>query len=432
MTKGVYRAALTPRRWQSEALGRWRESGYRGVVSVVTGGGKTVFAQLCINECRRRWPGCRVIIVVPTLVLADQWHVALQEDLNVPHDDIRCFSGQERGGEGKPINIVVINTGRTVVSDLAQYPETFLIVDECHRAGSAENARAIRGNHVAALGMSATPAREYDDGFATHVTPALGNIVYEYDYRMGLRDGVISPFRLVNVQIPLMRDEARRYQRLTRAAARAYHAMEKGRESSDRLRVLLQRRADVAAVATMRIPVAARIADEHKGCRSLIFHERISAADELNRILKERGYTVGVYHSRLSPGTRRDNLRLFRRGAFDVLVACRSLDEGLNVPNTEVAVVASGTGSRRQRVQRLGRVLRPSSGKERAVIYTLFTTEVERDRLMAEAVHLDGVASVEWRRVEEPPAWKDALEEGDRRVNWDRLGTAASGKQGTV
>ena len=263
---------------------------------------------------------------------------------------------------------------------------------------------------LASLGLSATPVREYDDGFATHIVPALGDIIYEYDYAKGLSDGVISPFRLVNVQIPLLPDEARQYERLTRAAARAYHAMERQGESADRVNVLLQRRAEVSAVATMRIPVAAKIADKHKGSRSLVFHERISAADALVATLSSRGYTVGVYHSRLSPATRRDNIRLFRRGAFDVLVTCRSLDEGLNVPNTEVAIIASATASRRQRIQRLGRVLRPAPGKERAVIYTLFSTDAERRRLAGEAAQLDGVASVEWRKVDGPPGWNGNLE----------------------
>ena len=68
----------------------------------------------------------------------------------------------------------------------------------------------------------------------------------------------------------------------------------------------------------------------------------------------------------------------------------------MNVPETAVAVIASSTASQRQRIQRLGRVLRPSRGKDKAVIYTLFATEQEQKRLTTEAARLEGVASVFW------------------------------------
>jgi superfamily II DNA or RNA helicase len=139
----------------------------------------------------------------------------------------------------------------------------------------------------------------------------------------------------------------------------------------------------------MRIPVAAKIVEQHRGIRTIIFHERIDAATLLWEILKKRNHSVCLYHSRLSPNWRRDNLRLFRQGVFDVLVSCRALDEGMNVPETAVAVIASSTASHRQRIQRLGRVLRPSRGKDKAVIYT-------EKRLQNEAARLEDVASVAW------------------------------------
>lgn len=95
---------------------------------------------------------------------------------------------------------------------------------------------------------------------------------------------------------------------------------------------------------------------------------------------------------------RRENLRLYRRGVFDVLVTCRALDEGFNVPETQVAVVASSTASSRQRIQRLGRVLRPSPGKEEAKIYTIYATQLEQERLLREASALAEVSSVTWMR----------------------------------
>lgn len=70
---------------------------------------------------------------------------------------------------------------------------------------------------------------------------------------------------------------------------------------------------------------------------------------------------------------RRDNLRLYRRGVFDTLVTCRALDEGTNVPETSVAIIAASTASIRQRIQRLGRVLRRAPGKEKATVSIPYT-----------------------------------------------------------
>lgn len=399
MSNHHWKMKIAPREWQTDALARWIEYGYRGVVSVVTGGGKTNFAHLCIQEFKAKEPTAQIIIVVPTLALLDQWYISLQEYLNIPEQDIVCFSGQEKGDEIGCINLVVLNTARAFAASLADYPITFLIVDECHRTGSPENAKALLGTHAATLGLSATPIREYDDGFRTYIKPALGEVIYEYDYMKALADHIISPFQLVNVRVVLLSDEEREYNRLTRAIMRAYRIMEKDGGSEDQIKVLLQRRAQISSMATMRIPVAAKLAEKHQGHRTIVFHERIPAANRLFSILRDRRQRPANYHSRLAPETRRDNLRLFRRGAFDILVTCRALDEGLNVPDTAVAVIASSTASERQRIQRLGRVLRPAPGKDVALIYTLFATEAEKQRLKKEADRLEGITSVVWYKA---------------------------------
>ena len=103
----------------------------------------------------------------------------------------------------------------------------------------------------------------------------------------------------------------------------------------------------------------------------------------------KRGHSATIYHSQVGPSVRRDNLRLFRQGVFDVLVDCRALDEGINIPETQVAIIAAATASERQRIQRLGRVLRPAPGKDAALIYTLYAIEAEASRLANEARDLE-------------------------------------------
>ncbi len=388
---------LAARAWQEQALQDWLLGNMRGVVSVVTGGGKTVFAFLCMHEFRKRHPDGRVIVLVPTMTLLDQWHVGLQEEFCVPPEDIACFSSQEKARRARAVNVLVINTARRKVRELVT-PKTFLIVDECHRAGSPENAKAIQGKFAAALGLSATPKREYDSGFEEYVVPSLGPVIFEYTYTSAHKDGVVTHFDLINVQVAMLPHEKEKYDRLTKRAATLLSRMrsDHSRGSEDHLKRVLQMRAAVSASATMRLPVAARLIEDNRGARAIVFHERVRSAEMLFKTLKKRNHSVCLYHSKIPPEVRRDNLRLFRRGVFDVLISCRALDEGMNVPETTVAIIASSTASRRQRIQRLGRVLRPAKKKDKALIYTLYASKQESERLYKEAVRLEDVARVEW------------------------------------
>ena len=388
---------LTPREWQRIALQRW-QSHNRGIVSVVTGGGKTLFAQLCIIDFEKNYSTGQVLIVVPTTSLLDQWYVSLREDLHVAPSDIGCYSGEEKSKNPKKINLLVINTARKVVSKLAEQADSFLIVDECHRAGSEINAKALKGDYVATLGLSATPHRQYDDGFYQFIEPALGPIIFEYDYVSAHRDGVIADFDLVNVKVNFLPDEQEEYDTLTRQIRAKSKQLESRPELEEYVKNLLRKRARVSASAKMRLPVAAKLVDRNRGKRMIIFHERVESANTLFKVLEERGHSVTIYHSGVGPEIRRNNLQLYRKGVFDVLVCCRALDEGINVPETTIAVIASSTASIRQRIQRLGRVLRPAPGKSGASIYTLYATKHEEERLFLESAKMKSVASTTWFR----------------------------------
>ncbi len=389
-----------PRDWQRSAFDTWLANDLRGIVEVVTGAGKTVLAELCICHFVRSNPDGKIVIVVPTTALLDQWYVSLREEMGVQNGQIATYSGEGRPTCSARVNIMVLNTARESAPPISQEAPVFLVVDECHRAGSPENARALRGDHAAALGMSATPNRDYDDGLDDFLIPTLGPVIFEYGYNEAARDGVISPFNLVNVRVDLLPDEEEEYESLTRQLHRAMYASGDCVSKDARVNRILQRRARVVALASMRVPVAVRIASDHRAEKTLVFHEEIEAAERIQELLAERSINTTIYHSRISAVIRRDNLRLFRRGAFDVLVSCRALDEGTNVPETSVAILSSSSASARQRIQRMGRVLRPAPAKSHATIYTVYATDAEERRLAREAQELVEANSVSWQRVE--------------------------------
>jgi len=394
-----WQMAASLRTWQIEALDAWHEQGDRGVAAVVTGGGKTIFAYACMADLIKRVPESRFVILVPTVALQDQWAVGLSDDLGVAASELALFGGGRKHPKPGRVNLMVINTGRTHAPPISAAGPTMLIVDECHRVASPINAQALAGAHIATLGLSATPEREYDDLFSEVIEPALGPIIFEYDYNQARADGVISPFELANVAVDLDAGERQRYDKLTRQIGAMYKRHQKGEDVEDRLHHLLRERARVSASAHARLPAAVRLVEQHRRERVIVFHEQIDAANILTRTLANRRHRVAAYHSALGPALRQDNLRMFKRGEIDVLVTCRALDEGVNVPDASVAVLVASTSSTRQRIQRLGRVLRPAPGKRRALIYTLYAAEPEAERLRSEAEHLVGAEGVQWLRL---------------------------------
>ena len=194
------------------------------------------------------------------------------------------------------------------------------------------------------------------------------------------RDGVIAPFELANVRISLTEPEELAYSKLTRRIVPLFKRRQKGEAVEEQLQRLLIMRARVSTAARNRYPATIKLLDRHRRERAIVFHEQIEAA-EIFVTFKADGHRVAAYHSRLGPSLRQDNLRMFRRGEIDVLVTCRALDEGINVPDASVAIITASTASTRQRIQRLGRVLRPAPGKAMATVYTVYATEQEAERL---------------------------------------------------
>jgi superfamily II DNA or RNA helicase len=381
---------VTPRGWQVEALAVWERANHRGIVSVVTGGGKTVFALSCIDRIRPQ----STLIVVPTAALLEQWWEEAASYFDLDLDEVNIITGTLRFRLGA-INIAVLNTAAKLAERVREH-KCFLIVDECHKAASEQFRAALQVNASASLGLSATPERPYDEGLKDVLIPALGKVIFSYDYADALCDGVIVPFELKNVVFELEEDRQAEYDKLSKAIARSIS--QHGTEAEETIALFLKR-ARVLNLSLNRIKLALKLAAANRGRRTLIFHEDIEACDLIHGVLSENGVRSGVYHSKMPLRAKAVILGQYRRGEIDVLVTCRALDEGFNVPETEVGIIAASTATRRQRIQRLGRVVRPARGKAGALIYTLVATGPEIQRLKEEEERLEGVATVTWSRA---------------------------------
>ena len=374
------------------ALASW-SVGMKGIAKVVTGGGKTSFALMCMEQYFSSNQEGRCVILVPSIALLDQWYVDIIDGTTLEQSQISVFGGGNKPNTYRKVNLMTLNTGREA-SGQALRQGDLLIVDECHRAASTENSRTITHEfHYFSLGLSATPERQYDSGFETVLVPKLGPIIIDYDYIQAKKDGVISDFALFNVKIHMSDEEIEEYAVLTKRIGKAMKAG--GKDSEDYLRLCFER-AKKASQSMMRIPTAIDIVTTEKADKTLIFHEEVKSAERICGILNKKGHFALTYHSKMSDAIRRDNLLKFKRGTCNVLVTCRALDEGANIPEASLGIIAASTKSDRQRIQRLGRVLRKAEGKEIAHIYTIYATDSEEENLLRESEQMKGLTEVKW------------------------------------
>ena len=388
--------SYSPRDWQKIAIKSWIDNKHRGIAKVVTGGGKTFFALMCVKKLSDENPDLRFFIVVPTVALRDQWTLEIIDDLGVPREHIYSHGMDKSIQPEHRIALMVINSARTHGARITEQGEWMLIVDECHRAASEENRKAMEGDWVSTLGLSATPERQYDDWFNEFLIPVLGNVISDYDYVQAKKDGVISDFKIRNYLVPMLEYEEERMKQFGRSIAIEHARLKRlGLVESRRLMMIRLKRARYSQKLTYRVPLSVKIADNFIGKKMIVFHESIDKANQITKLFDKHGFRVAAYHSKLSPLERLTNLEFFRQGIKDVLVTCRALDEGLNVKDVEIGIIVASTKSTRQRIQRMGRILRSSDDKDHAVVITLYASS-ERNHLLQEAKLFKDVAEISW------------------------------------
>ena len=166
------------RDWQENAFPLWWER-KRGIIKVVTGGGKTVFAIHCLTKYLEENKSNSILIVVPSIALLDQWYESLS--LSFSSKEIALNGGGEQIEDLAKICITTIDSLKNIISKVDP-KNTLLIVDECHKIGTEKRGEMLTNSWHATLGLSATPERDYDDNFYIIIKKILGDIIFDYDF----------------------------------------------------------------------------------------------------------------------------------------------------------------------------------------------------------------------------------------------------------
>lgn len=397
-------ATLELRDWQAEALAVWSATTC-GVVEAVTGTGKTRLALAAVRLVVER--GGVVLVLVPTLGLQDQWVRELAAV--VP----RAAIGRLGGGRSDDLDHhrVLVATPQSAAELPIEPPygsPGLLVADEAHRLGAPTWAGALKDAFTMRLALTATFERE-DDGLVEVLEPYFGGVVHRYGYVEAARDGTIAPFDVTLVGVPLTPSERSRHdeldarvRRLTASLAasgalprepraliaalaaivadaeRAGRDGAQARVAREYLSVVRERRS-VAAGARLKSDVVAALAPALAGHRTLLFTDTVEQAEDAVRRLRAGGAPAASLHGELDARSRRSRLARFGRGELVALAAPRVLDEGVDLPDADVAVALSAFRTRRHLVQRLGRVLRLKPDGRGAHLLLLHATETLED-----------------------------------------------------
>ena len=384
------------RQWQEKAFPLWWAK-KRGIVKVVTGGGKTVFAIHCLTKYLEEEKDNSIFIVVPSIALLDQWYEGLQKTFG--DKDISLNGGGEHLENISKITISTIDSVKNIIHKF-NAPNTLLIVDECHKIGTEKRGETLTNNWHATLGLSATPERDYDDNFYIIIKKILGDIIFDYDYIDAREDEVIVNFKLLYAYAAMTEDEEEKYKKFTKSIQRRAATIGGNNMNDYPLKMLIFNRARMVKNSKNRIPFGVELLQKHKRDSWIVFTENKKQAKEFNKIINKKGYKSAIYNTDLDNAEREENLNNFKSGSLNVLVSCTALDEGFDMPEADGAMILSASSSKRQRIQRMGRVLRITANKENALIVTVYSSKTEFDKLREESnrYKLEGVP-VKWQQM---------------------------------
>ena len=448
-------------RWQLDALIHWLRCGRRGIIEAVTGSGKTDVAIAAASDALRRHRF--VLVVVPSRVLMEQWHGRLMAALPGARIGRLGDSGRDEPTECD----VLVATRHSAAAYKPTPPGTaggLVIVDECHGLGGRTLRRALLPQYAERLGLTATLERG-DDGVTELLLPYFGGICYRYDFERAIEDGVCARPRVAFVGVELSVGERAEYaaieQRLVSARnhlrlvrdmpvgsfgdflAAVAHLAEHdsgadGRAAREYLEAFSKRR-QIVAQTVGKYELLGRLAPAIKDADgALVFTETVRAANHaINRL--DPHVSIDLITGSTARRQRREILDDLRVRRLDAVAAPRVLDEGIDVPDANLGVVMSASRTRRQMVQRMGRILRRKDAGVAARFVIMFAQDTledpayrdERDGFLDEIERIsEATAIFDSARFEELDGFlaepgPASVRDPERLEHYDRVAAAA-------
>ena len=394
---------LTVRDYQRDAMRAWFSAKGRGILEMATGTGKTITsicAIVTLLQCLRSANyACGLVIVLPYKVLLEQWQDILAEFGLYP---LPCYEAKviwlpklqhqvDLFARGSYKYLSVITTNATFCSDefqseLARLKGRFIFcADEVHHFATEQGVSLLPKEALFRIGLSATLMTKYENQNMNALIAYFENgIVYSFSLERAINEGFLTPYKYHPVFVELTKDEKEEYFTISKKIAKAYLISENA-ESDEILQALLMKRARIIGSAENKLAALRTMGGMIQGTKYNLFYcgDRREAEgryiDKVSRVLSfDMDMKTHTFTSEENREERRDILNRFGRGDIEALTAIRCLDEGVDIPELRRAFILSSGTNPKEFIQRRGRILRRSPGKDLAEIYDFFVVPTMR------------------------------------------------------
>ncbi|MDJ0593476.1 MAG: DNA phosphorothioation system restriction enzyme [Pleurocapsa sp. MO_226.B13] len=391
----VFPDNLKLRNYQHQAVANWLENKGRGILKMATGSGKTIVALAIATELYQQIGLQLLLIVCPYRHLVKQWSRECQKfnlqpiiAMNKVEDWQGKLSNQLYNLQNQSQSfLTVITTNSSLItagmqSQLKYFPAKTLIVgDEAHNLGSSRLESCLPRNIGLRLALSATPERQYDELGTEALVNYFGEIIQpEFPLADAIAQGALVRYLYYPVLVELTNSEASIYAKLTKRIGWILNKNPRFQDN-DTLTSLLTKRSRLVATAANKLTKLKELMSSRLDTSHTLFYcgdgylaNDVRQIDAVTHLLgKELGYRVNTYTTDTPLEVRENLRRQFESGELQGLVAIRCLDEGIDIPAIQTAVILASSSNPRQFIQRRGRILRPHPNKKQA---TLFDTIV--------------------------------------------------------
>jgi len=400
-----------PRPYQNKAFEKWVENGKKGLFAMATGTGKTLTSLNCLLNEYKDNGAYKAVVLVPTIALVDQWK---NECKKFNFNNIITISSKEKW----PQNVSFLNTASNFIdvsyviivtyasfyrksfqSHFINLPkDTLLIADEAHNLGSNNLSKTLPKIHLQKrIGLSATPDRKYDDIGNKSIEEFFNDsppFVFSYTMEQAMSKGWLSQYKYYPHIVKLTNIELEEYREKSKQLAKYFDNQTKKYKDCPEVEKLLLERKRIIHKAHNKLAAFKEILDNEFNSRgnlnyTLVYvpegiepnyeniddyvedSEDVSLIDKYTRVVSRTDSSIMVKQYTSKTKNREHVIESFQKGAINVLTSMKCLDEGVDVPRSELAIFCASTGNPRQFVQRRGRVLRTHDDKTYAVIHDL-------------------------------------------------------------
>lgn len=387
---------LELRKYQKNAIAAWVKNNNRGIFQMATGTGKTKTGLAAVTKILDVYYSnqvkCGLVVVVPYVVLLEQWledlkefqisAIACYESKNkwLPRveENIRLFNENVRD------KLFLITTTKTLISSDFQRciatikGDYIFLADEMHHLTSDMMRQSLPQNAKYRLGLSATLMTKYNSAKMEELKAYFGGIIYEYSMKEAIETDCLTRYFYYPIYVELTDEEKSDYYEVSKKISKAMMLAGNDLDDDDNipLKALLSQRGRILASASNKLIKLKEMASQFKDKANLIIYcgdkieSNVKYIDKVYEIVNnEEGIISAKFTAEENPQQRRDILDLFGKKVIQALIAIRCLDEGVDIPQLETAIIMSSGTNPKEFIQRRGRILRKAAGKQYSYIY---------------------------------------------------------------